>query len=33
MLKYGSDVEVLEPTSLRDRVAETMREALRHYNR
>jgi predicted DNA-binding transcriptional regulator YafY len=33
ILKYGSDVEVLGPASLRDRVAEAMREALMHYNR
>ena len=33
ILKYGFDVEVLEPASLRDRVAGALREALMHYNR
>ncbi|MFQ5936140.1 MAG: helix-turn-helix transcriptional regulator [Acidiferrobacterales bacterium] len=32
ILKYGSDVEVLEPTSLRDRVTEALRTALCQYD-
>jgi predicted DNA-binding transcriptional regulator YafY len=31
ILKYGSDVEVLSPKSLRERVVEALKEAAKHY--
>jgi len=33
VLKYGADVEVLAPESLRKAVADQLREAAKHYSR
>ncbi len=33
ILRYGSDVEVLEPASLRARVAEALRTTLSRYEK
>jgi proteasome accessory factor C len=33
ILKYGADVEVLAPESLRKAVADQLREAAKHYSR
>jgi predicted DNA-binding transcriptional regulator YafY len=32
ILKYGPDVQVLEPASLRERVAQSLAEAARRYS-
>ncbi len=32
ILKYGSDVEVLEPASLRDKVVEALQSTLSQYS-